>query len=596
MGVRLGDSDAPQRERHGRHRGKVALGATLLALLALLLPVSSASAGRLVETGEVADVACAVNSDPGACHFLRVAVDYVRTGAPNPNAPILVFDEAPNHMYNAIVRAYGGSPPSLVEANPSQIDFVHTSITPAQFSAIAIASDFSCGPFPTLFPPNPPFSPPASPPACGDLNSPAFWPFGGTTTPQHPWYRNDPNQSNAGTNPEVPADLSQLTPDSDALVAPPGHNAINNFYDAGGGLLVGSGGDNGDGHAGDLYYDFVNAPRGSLFNGDGSALTSAGQAIGFSSSDIGHHGLTCPAAPSGSPTFYLECPYDSFFPLPTGSSLRVAEVDNLGDPVTLFQDTDPPRTTITSAPAPMVVSRGPASATFTFAASENLVAFQCRLDSGAFTPCSSPATYSSLGEGDHVFSVRAIDAAGNVEAAPPAVSWLLAFDRDGDGYTRFSNPPDCNDNNPLIHPGAFEPPGGHIDVDCDGILDPFPVIHPNVSFFVRAARRSTQFTNLVVSAVPAGATVDISCASRGRCPFRHTSVKAKRGNSRVSFTGLLRGRQLPVGLTLAIRITHPLQIGGYVALVMRRSNLPRAQTRCMNPGQRSPQTVCPRYT
>ena len=47
------------------------------------------------------------------------------------------------------------------------------------------------------------------------------------------------------------------------------------------GILVGSGGDNGDGHSDDLYYDFVNAPRGLPFNGDPSKLTPMGLGLGF---------------------------------------------------------------------------------------------------------------------------------------------------------------------------------------------------------------------------------------------------------------------------------------------------------------------------
>jgi hypothetical protein len=244
----------------------------------------------------------------------------------------------------------------------------------------------------------------------------------------------------------------------------------------------------------------------------------------------------------------------------------------------------------------MVVTPGPTSAAFTFAASENLVTFECRLDSGAFTPCASPAIYQNLGEGSHVFSVRATDAAGNVEAAPPAYSWLVAFDRDGDGFTRFSNPPDCNDNNPNIYPGAPEAPGGHVDFDCDGVIDPFPLIRPDVGFLVRAGLRFTEFTSLAVSSIPAGATVDISCAGQQRCPFRHTSVRVRRGNGQVSFTRLLRGRHLPAGLVLAIRVTHPQSIGGYESLLARSLELPRVQIRCMNPGKGTPQPVCPRYS
>jgi hypothetical protein len=549
-----------------RRTGRALVAATVLALLVLMLPVSSASAGRLVETGEVADVSCDFNPSLGGCHFLRVALDYVRSGAPDPSKPILLFDEPPDHMLHAIVAAYGGSPPfSIDEHRPRDIDFSSFNITTSQFSAVVIASDASCGNFVT-----------GGPVPCGDLNSPP--PVPGCAVPP------------------VPPDLGCDTPDSNALIAPSGHKAINDFYNMGGGILVGSGGDNGDGHAGDLYYDFVNAPRGLPFNGDPSTLTSLGLGLGFTAGDIGHNG--CPMEAAGSVTMSqaLTCPFNAFFPLPAGSSLKVAETDNAGDPITLFQDTDPPKTTITSTPAPLVVTRGPAAATFTFSASENLVTFECRLDGGVFAPCSSPASYQGLGEGTHVFSVRAVDAAGNVEAAPPAAAWLVAFDRDGDGFTRFSNPPDCNDNNPHIHPGAPETPGGHVDSDCEGVIDPFPAIQPHLSFLVLFGRRFTEFTSLVVPSVPRGARVDISCSGRRRCPFRPTSVTVKRANGQVSFTRLLRNRKLPVGLVLAIRITKPHSIGGYESLQIRRSNVPRKQTRCMNPGKRTPQSVCPRYS
>ena len=45
--------------------------------------------------------------------------------------------------------------------------------------------------------------------------------------------------------------------------------------------------------------------------------------------------------------------------------------------------------------------------------------FQCSLDSTtAYTACSSPKDYSGLAPGSHTFRVRAIDAAGNVDATP----------------------------------------------------------------------------------------------------------------------------------------------------------------------------------
>ena len=55
---------------------------------------------------------------------------------------------------------------------------------------------------------------------------------------------------------------------------------------------------------------------------------------------------------------------------------------------------------------------------FKFTATEAGSTFQCKLDGKPFKPCRSPKTYKKLKPGKHVFKVRAIDKAGNVDATP----------------------------------------------------------------------------------------------------------------------------------------------------------------------------------
>ena len=62
----------------------------------------------------------------------------------------------------------------------------------------------------------------------------------------------------------------------------------------------------------------------------------------------------------------------------------------------------------------------PETSAFNFNSNESS-AFQCRLDSQletAFTACTNPRIYSGLQPGSHIFEVRAVDVAGNVDQTP----------------------------------------------------------------------------------------------------------------------------------------------------------------------------------
>jgi hypothetical protein len=52
--------------------------------------------------------------------------------------------------------------------------------------------------------------------------------------------------------------------------------------------------------------------------------------------------------------------------------------------------------------------------------------FQCSLDGGAFSACSSPLSYATVGSGAHTFQVRAVDTSGNVDPSPALFSWFVS--------------------------------------------------------------------------------------------------------------------------------------------------------------------------
>ncbi|HAJ37360.1 MAG TPA: hypothetical protein DCL15_16950, partial [Chloroflexi bacterium] len=70
--------------------------------------------------------------------------------------------------------------------------------------------------------------------------------------------------------------------------------------------------------------------------------------------------------------------------------------------------------TLTEAPANPTTDR---SATFVFSGSSEATAFECALDDGAYQLCTSPQSYSGLRDGEHIFQVRARNAANATGAA-----------------------------------------------------------------------------------------------------------------------------------------------------------------------------------
>ena len=85
-------------------------------------------------------------------------------------------------------------------------------------------------------------------------------------------------------------------------------------------------------------------------------------------------------------------------------------------------DTIPPITTILDKPTnPTNLT----SAEFKFFASEEIADFYCQLDSGEWQDCVSPASYTDLDSGQHIFKVRATDLSGNIEANPAEYEWEI---------------------------------------------------------------------------------------------------------------------------------------------------------------------------
>ncbi|HRE90480.1 MAG TPA: hypothetical protein PK095_15220, partial [Myxococcota bacterium] len=78
--------------------------------------------------------------------------------------------------------------------------------------------------------------------------------------------------------------------------------------------------------------------------------------------------------------------------------------------------------TLTSGPEALTAET---AASFAFTSPDEGARFECRVDGGEFAPCESGASFAELADGDHVFEVRAIDAAGNADPTPARWTWTV---------------------------------------------------------------------------------------------------------------------------------------------------------------------------
>ncbi|MFL5832506.1 MAG: CSLREA domain-containing protein [Solirubrobacterales bacterium] len=86
------------------------------------------------------------------------------------------------------------------------------------------------------------------------------------------------------------------------------------------------------------------------------------------------------------------------------------------------RDGTPPDTKILKGPPKQAKKT---TAKFKFSSTEGGSTFQCKLDRKPFKPCASPKKYKKLKPGKHVFKVRAIDRAGNVDPTPAKRSFKV---------------------------------------------------------------------------------------------------------------------------------------------------------------------------
>ncbi|WP_266204808.1 Ig-like domain-containing protein [Pontibacter kalidii] len=85
-------------------------------------------------------------------------------------------------------------------------------------------------------------------------------------------------------------------------------------------------------------------------------------------------------------------------------------------------DTVAPETTIAAKPKEL---SNAGTARFEFSSNESGVTYQVSINGAGFTNAATPYTTNALADGEHTIRVRAIDAAGNIDATPASYTWTI---------------------------------------------------------------------------------------------------------------------------------------------------------------------------
>ena len=174
-------------------------------------------------------------------------------------------------------------------------------------------------------------------------------------------------------------------------------------------------------------------------------------------------------------------------------------------------DTTPPETTIDSGPRGTINDPTP---TFTFSSPDAGATFECKVDSGSYSACSSPVTTAHLTDGSHVLSVRATDPVGNTDATPATRTLTLGTASVSVSGTALviSAAPGAKDNLEITRPtvltlrvtdfpsGAYTGSGVHTGAGCTRSGDytadcPLAGITPVLPVLVTSAGQADQVVN-----------------------------------------------------------------------------------------------------
>ncbi len=159
----------------------------------------------------------------------------------------------------------------------------------------------------------------------------------------------------------------------------------------------------------------------------------------------------------------------------------LSQIDSATTSLQWIRDTVVPSTTITSAPANPNFAAG---VNFSFISDDPSATFECSLDGGAYSSCSSPHALSNVPNGSHTLSVRAVDDADNKDGTPATTTWMQAFGKAVALYHMNVSAPSADSSLFTMYPnslvGTLQTDAGKFGTSLNLTGTVFPTVTDNV--------------------------------------------------------------------------------------------------------------------